>query len=349
VARQALGEQEGSVVAIDPRTGAVLALWSWPSFDPNNLASHDFALVRTARALYLADTRNPLRASSYRDRFFPGSTFKVVTAAAGLESGTVTPLQPEYPVEQQWVPPQTTRPVSNFGGSTCGGNLLEIMRVSCNTAFAHMGVDLGAERMVATAQAFGFDQDVPFDLPRAVQSTYPSLEEFTDDIPKLAQTAFGQNDVQATPLQMAMVAGAVANGGVIMEPHTVQMVRDSTGEVLEQASPAPWRTAMSPASAAALRDAMVGVVANGSGTLAQIPGVTVAGKTGTAQLGTDPPSSHAWFIAFAPAEAPRVAVAVIAEAQPGVSEVTGGRVAAPVAKAVIEAVLATPDPLAPGG
>lgn len=349
VARDALGEREGAVVALDPRTGAVLALWSWPSFDPNPLAGHDLDAARLARTLYLLDSRNPLRAASYRDRYFPGSTFKVVTAGAGLESGTVTAEAPVYPVERSWTPPQTTRPISNFGGSSCGGNLLEILRVSCNTAFARMGVDLGAQRMVTAAEAFGFNAEVPIDLPRPVRSVYPPVEAFTDDIPKLAQTAFGQNDVQATPLQMAMVAAAVANGGTILRPHVMGEIRDDEGTVLERTTPQVWRTPLSPASAAVLRDAMVGVVASGTGQAARIPGVTVGGKTGTAQLGTDPPSSHAWFIGFAPAEQPRVAVAVLVEAQPGVSEITGGRVAAPIARTVMEAVLATPDPLAPDG
>ena len=347
-ARDALGEQEGSVVAVDPRTGAVLALWSWPSYDPNLLSTHDFDMAREARALFLLDPRNPLRASSYRDRYFPGSTFKVVTGVAGLESGGVTAVAPEYPVETEWTPPQTTRPIRNSGGA-CGGPLPEIMRVSCNTSFARMGVDLGAQRMVDTATAFGFNRDVPIDLPRPVQSVYPPVEAFADDIPKLAQTAFGQNEVQATPLQMAMVAAAVANGGTLMQPYVMRDIRDADGTVTRRTLPTRWSTVMSPASAATMRDAMVGVVTSGTGQRAQIPGVSVAGKTGTAQLGTDPPSSHAWFVSFAPAEAPRVAVAVIVEGQPGVSEVTGGRLAAPIARAVMEAVLAAPDPLAPGG
>jgi peptidoglycan glycosyltransferase len=155
--------------------------------------------------------------------------------------------------------------------------------------------------------------------------------------PALAQSAIGQRDVAATPLHMALLAGGIGNGGVLMKPYLVAEVRDREGAVVRSAAPAPWRTAMSPEHAAALRDAMVQVVARGTGTRAQVPGVTVAGKTGTAQTVGD--NAHAWFVGFAPAEAPRVAVAVIVESQPEVSEATGGRIAAPVARAVLAAAL----------
>lgn len=349
VARAALGEQEGSVVAIDPRTGGIYAMWSWPSYDPNLLATHDFEAAKAAREMYLASPKKPLLANSYQERYFPGSTFKIVTAAAGLETGFVTPDLPVYPVAEEYIPPQTDRPVRNFGGAECGGNLIEIMRVSCNTAFAQMGVDLGATPMVAAAEAFGFNQVVPIDLPRPARSFFPAVTDFDLNIPKLAQSAFGQNDVQATPLQMAMVAAAVANGGELMVPHMMVEVRDSDGEVVLRSRQRTWKQVTSPITAAILREAMKVVVASGTGQNAQLPleaGGPVAGKTDTAQLGTDPPSSHAWFIGFAPADNPRVAVAVLVKAQPGVSEVTGGRVAAPIAREVMSAVLSRPDPTA---
>lgn len=348
VARDQLGERDGAVVALDPRTGAVLALWSYPSYDPNVLASHDFALARQARTDLLADERDPLLAHTYRERYFPGSTFKVVTAATGVESGAVTIEAPVYPVSDAYVPPLTTRPIQNFGGSACGGALLDILRVSCNTAFAQMGVELGAEVMVAGAEAFGFNEEPPVDLPGAAASNFPPVGFFDRNTPALAQSAIGQNDVSATPLQMALVAAGIANRGAVMVPRVVASVVDERGRTLYAFRPTLWRQAVSVATADTVRDALVGVVATGTATRMQVEGVTVGGKTGTAQLGTDPPSSHAWVIGFAPAENPRVAVAVLVKAQPGVSEVTGGRVAAPIARAVIEAVLATPDPLGPG-
>jgi peptidoglycan glycosyltransferase len=195
--------------------------------------------------------------------------------------------------------------------------------------------------MVAGAEAFGFNDTPPIDLPNAAASAFPT--DFVRDTPKLAQAAIGQNDVQGTPLQMAMVAAAIANDGRIMTPHVMHEIRDGEGEVVEEYDPKVWKRATSASSAATLRVAMLGVVESGTATRLQIPGVDVGGKTGTAQLGTDPPTSHAWVIAFAgpPRERPVIAVAVLVEAQVGASEQTGGRVAAPIARAVIEAALAS--------
>ncbi len=349
VARDQLGDRRGSVVALDPRTGGILALYSNPTYDPNALAGHDMDAVRQAREALLADPANPLLTRAYQERFFPGSTYKVVTASAGLTSGLVTRESPSYPVTDSYTPPQTTRPVRNFGGGTCGGTLIEIIRVSCNTSFAQMGVDLGPQIMVTGAEAYGFNDAPPLDLPRPAESFFPPVEAFADDAPKLAQTAFGQNDVQATPLQMALVAAGVANGGVVLTPHVMEEVRDRSGGVLRRYQPAPWRTPLTAANAAILAEGMVAVVNDGTGTRAAIDGVQVAAKTGTAQLGTDPPSVHNWVIAYAPAEAPRVAVAVLVERQPEERDNTGGVIAAPIAREVIQAALAAPDPLTGGG
>ena len=340
VARQALGDQQGSVIALDPRTGELLALWSFPSFDPNLVANHDGEKAAENRDLLLLAPGNPLRAASYQDRFFPGSTFKVVTSSAGVESGRVTVDEPNYPVATEYVPPQTTRPLANFGGEACGGTLFEILRVSCNTAFAEMGAEtLGPEIMVERAEAFGFNEAPPIDLPAPATSVFPT--DFDQNLPALAQSSIGQNDVQATPLQMALVAAAIANDGVIMTPHVLREVRDVDGDVIETYEPEPWRQAVSAATAQVVHDAMLVVAQQGTATAAQVPGYEVGAKTGTAQLGTDPPSSHAWMIAFAgpPGQDPTVAVAVIVEAQPGVSEVTGGRVAGPIVQQVLAAVL----------
>jgi peptidoglycan glycosyltransferase len=337
IARDQLGAQRGSVVALDPRDGSILAFWSFPSYDPTVLSQADQDGARQARELLLAAPDNPLLARTYRETFFPGSTFKVVTAAAGLASGTISVTSPSYPRSGGYVPPLTTRPVRNFGGGACGGPLVEIMRVSCNTAFAQMGVDMGAEQLVSMASALGFGERPPIDLPAAVASTIAPPEFFVQNTPVLAQTAIGQNAVRATPLQMAMVAGAVANGGNVMTPHVMAEVVNDDGEVIDRYEPSVWRTAMSPEVAGAVRDAMVTVVADGTATRLAVPGVTTAGKTGTAQIGNG--LSHAWIVGFAPAEAPRVAVAVIVEAQEGASEQTGGRVAAPIAQAVLAAAL----------
>jgi penicillin-binding protein A len=336
VARAQLGDRQGSVVAIDPRDGSIIALWSFPSFNPEPLSQTNQAGARAARDADLAAPGNPLRPHAYRETYFPGSTFKVVTSSGGLRDG-VTPAEPVYPVTNQYVPPQTNVPIRNFGGSSCGGDLFNILRVSCNTAFAQMGVDIGADFLVGAAHDIGFGDAPPLDLPDPAESPIADVDFFDKNVPLLAQTAIGQNTVRSTPLQMAMVAAAVANGGSLMTPHVMKEVLDEDGQVVRRYEPQQWRRAMTPEIASILRDAMVGVVESGTATRLAVPGVPTAGKTGTAQTGLG--TSHAWIIGFAPADAPRVAVAVIVEGQPGADEATGGRVAAPIGQAVLEAAL----------
>jgi peptidoglycan glycosyltransferase len=356
-ARDALGERRGSVVAIDPRSGALLALWSFPTYDPNALATHDFPRAgETAEVLGADPATDPRLARSYQERFFPGSTFKVVTAAAGVESGRVTPRQPDYPQSSGYSAPGVSgQPVGNFGDDTCGGTLFTILQESCNTAFAQMGVqDAGPEVMVRTAEAFGFNQEVPIDLPGAAESHFPT-EVNADQL--LAQYSIGQNDVQATPLQMALVAAAVANGGEVMRPHVLQEIRDNDDqELIRETEPETWTTAMTPQSAGLLREGMQSVVNDGTADrlrealTGDLAGYDVGGKTGTAQIGSDPPRSHAWIVGFAgpPGGEAEVAVAVLVEGAEGVSsDQTGGQVAAPIASQVLAAALRPPQ--APAG
>ena len=340
VARDALGQRKGAVVALNPTDGAVLALWSYPSFDPNPLAAHDQKAVQATWTALQESPDKPLLPRAYRRSYAPGSTFKVVTSAATLERRSDLVAKP-YPTLRTLDLPQTNADLPNFGGSSCGGTLPDLLRVSCNTGFAQLGLDLGAEALSAEAGEFGFNDRPPLDLPAVARSVFPEAASFRQDLPALAKSAIGQQDVAATPLQMALVAAGVANGGVVMKPHVMAEVRDSEGAVVRTFQPAPWKTAMAPQNAAALRDMMVTVVNNGTAGRAAVPGVQVAAKTGTAQTVGD--NSHAWLIAFAPADAPRVAVAVIVESQPGLGDsVTGGRIAAPIAQAVLSAALATP-------
>jgi len=348
VAANALGGQRGSIVALDPRTGGILAMYSNPTYDPNQLATHDARAATQASEALNADPTKPRLARTYQERFAPGSTFKVVTASAGVESGRVTNENPNYPVMREYTAPSGGSPIPNFGGSACGGTLFEILQVSCNTAFAQMGAeDLTGDELTATAEAFGFNQDVPIDLPRPATSVFPV--DNAQDPAFRAQIAIGQNDDAATPLQMACVAAAVANGGEIHTPHVVDVVRDENENELESGDDDVWTTAMSSDTAALMQQAMIGVVQGGTAERLDdgLPeGTVVGGKTGTAQLG-DTGTSHAWIIGFAGPEGrpPQVAVAVIIEAQEGASEQTGGRVAAPIAAQVLaQALQPVPTP-----
>jgi len=353
-AKAALGNRKGSVVALDPRTGAILALWSFPSYDPNLVSDNDAAKARAVRELLDASPENPRLARAYRDRYFPGSTFKIVTASAGLTTGKVSNEAPTYPVERGFTPPLTSRPIANFDGSACGGTLADLLRVSCNSAFARMGsLTLGPDPMIEQAKQFGFNDTAPIDLPGAAASAFPTSfgnrvragapgeADVYENTPALAQAAIGQNDVSATPLQMALVAAAVANGGAIMSPHVFDSVSDARGRIVDRHADSVWRQPLSAENAAIMRRNLIGVVADGTAKGMAVAGLEVGGKTGTAQLGTDPPRSHAWIVGFAglPCQPAEVAVAVLVEGQVGASEQTGGRVAAPIAQAVIKAAL----------
>jgi peptidoglycan glycosyltransferase len=363
-ARDALGERAGSVVVLDVNSGGALALWSWPTFDPNPLSDIDTSVARAARQQVLADDSNPLLARTFRELYFPGSTFKVVTGSAALDADRATLDSPVFQAVTSYTPPLTTNPISNFADGSCGGPLRDLIRRSCNAGMAQLAVELlGPQPLVDTAEGFGFNSVPPLDVPGAVASVMPEdfgdrigsvdvdpalldqLEtppdpvDLTDDAPSLAQSAIGQFDVKATPLQMALVAGAIANGGEVPRPHVVQSVIDSTGSVIFRADEDPWRRAVRQETAAEMREAMIGVVDSGTGQSVAVEGLLIGAKTGTAQLGKDIESTHAWVIAFAedPFGGDRIAVAVLVEADEAVGEQTGGRVAGPVAQEVIAA------------
>jgi penicillin-binding protein A len=353
-AARALGKRRGSVVALDPRTGAVLALVSFPSYDPSAMSGTDQKAVQANYKELEAAPGKPLLARSYRELFPPGSTFKAITAASGIETTVAGPLT-EYPQLTELPLPLTTRPLRNFGGSRCGGTLFDAFVVSCNTSFAQLGLDLGPEQLRSGATSFGFGDRPPLDIePKPTSSRFPAVDFFDRNTPALAQAAIGQGEVRATPLQMALVAAGIANKGKIMTPHLVQTVRERNGAVVSSADTSVWKTAISETTAAELTAMMVDVVRTGTGGRAFVEDAQVAAKTGTAQTaatarpatdGQAEPDdgaglrSHAWTIAFAPAEAPTVAVAVIIEDQPEVRATTGGRIAAPVAGRVIKAAL----------
>ncbi len=327
--------KRGAVVAIEPATGRVLASVQSPSFDPNILSSHDPEAIREYYATLEADPAKPLLNRPIVSLNPPGSTFKVVTAAAALASGRFTP-DSVLPGPRSYNLPDSIKKIRNWNGLPCGPDnlvtLREALEMSCNTAFAWLGNELGADALRTQAEAMGFETS--FEIPlRAAASRFPA----DPDDPQTAMSAIGQFDVRATALQMAMVAAAVGNNGRVMEPYLVQEVRGPDLAVLKTTEPTAFGEAMTPLNAVQLADMMVGVVEDGTGSNAQIPGVRVAGKTGTAQTGNDNPAV-AWFIAFAPAESPEVAVAVVVE-DAGAAEVSGNQLAAPIARSVIEAVL----------
>jgi len=339
VAAEALGERKGAVVALEPTTGAVLALTSFPRYDPNPLSTHDNAQITQTWKKLTADPDQPRLNRSASQLYPPGSTFKVITSAAYLADGG----SPDDGLQNatSYTPPQTQRPIPNFGGGTCLGNkqpitLKEALQVSCNTVFARLGNDLGGDKLVDMAQRFGFNEEMPYQLPAAT-SQIPAADKLDD--PAEAQSAIGQRDVRASPLQMATVAATIANGGKRMAPRVVDSVRAADGSLVKKFAPEEVNQPITSDVASQLQDMMVNVVTNGTGDRAQIPGITVGGKTGTAQRGPGQ-APHAWFIGFGSSGDRQIAVAVIVEAGGDVgSEATGGHVSAPIAKAVIQAYL----------
>jgi penicillin-binding protein A len=337
-AAEALGNQRGAAIALDPRTGAILAMVSSPTYDPNVLASHDMGAVERAWAELNADEGRPMLNRTISETYPPGSTFKVITAAAALSTGRYT-LESELDAPQVLDLPQTSVGLPNYGGSICDPSgvqtMIEAMAISCNTAFGSLGLELGDDPIREQAARFGMGDSLRVPMG-VVRSSFPS-----DDLdpPSLAQSAIGQRDVRVTPLQVAMMSAAVANRGVVMQPYLVESVLGNDLSELEVTSPQQLSEAVTPDVAGQLSLMMQRVVETGSGQSAQIPGVTVAGKSGTAEVG-EGRRAHAWFTAFAPAEDPQVAVAVIVEnGGDTTSEVSGGRVAGPIARQIMEAVL----------
>jgi penicillin-binding protein A len=345
-AEQALGSQPGGVVAIDPKTGDVLALVANPTYDPNLLSSQDGDQVRKAWDELTSDPDKPLVSRASDELFPPGSTFKLVTASAALENGYGPDSTWPNPAELDL--PLTDATLSNFGGEHCNGGaatitLAEALKESCNVTFGEIGLKLGPEKLAEQARLYGFtaapgDDSIPFDIPW-VPGVFPAPESFAGRDPEVALSAIGQQNVAANPMQMALVAAAIGNGGSLMQPRLVSEVRDPSGQTIATFDPKEWSRPLSPENAATLTQMMVSVVTSGTGTAAQIPGVEVAGKTGTAQHGEGEPP-HAWFTCFAPAGDPQVAVAVVVLDGGSLgSEATGGQVAAPIARAVLEAAL----------
>ncbi|KFG01545.1 penicillin-binding protein [Streptomyces scabiei] len=335
---EALGDNKGAAVAIDPTTGRILAVVSTPSYDPSSLTDANTAAAAWKKLN--ADEDKPLTNRALRQPLPPGSTFKLVVAAAALEDGLYASVDDRTDSPDPYTLPGTTTELSNENPSAPCENatIRTALQYSCNNVFARMAVALGQDKVRAMAEKFGFDdrtQDVPV---RAYESVYPS----DMDESSTALTGIGQYDVTATPLQMAMVSAAIADDGRLVSPHMVSQITNGGGDVLQDYdADAGTKEIMSAGTAEQLQSAMRTVVEDGTGTNARIDGATVGGKTGTAQHGeNNSKTPYAWFTSFGKADGKEVAVAVVVEQSNAArSEVSGNGLAAPVAKAVMEAAL----------
>ncbi|MFD9756837.1 peptidoglycan D,D-transpeptidase FtsI family protein [[Kitasatospora] papulosa] len=338
-AYEGLDGRRGAVAALDPATGRILALVSSPSYDPEVLSGTGSAVTDAWTRLNRAQSR-PMLNRAIRQTYPPGSAFKIVTAAAALDAGVVDDPDAETDTPSPYVLPGTSTVLPDEARGCEKASLAEAIRVSCNTVMAHLGVEVGLDGMLEAVGRFGFN-DNDLKIPsRVARSNFDS--DMSDD--QLAQSSIGQFDTAATPLQMAMVASAVANGGDLRRPHLVDRVTTDDGDAVRQQGSDSYHQAMSPTTAQQLQRMMVDVVEDGTGANAAIEGVTVGGKTGTAQHGVDNSGTpYAWFIAWAQAPdsgRPAVAVAVVVEdAAADRADVSGGGNAAPIARAVMEAAL----------
>jgi peptidoglycan glycosyltransferase len=343
VAQRALGANCGAAVALEVPTGRLLLMASSPTYNPN-LIEKDYAAISKIRANCTPPA--PLLNRATAGLYAPGSTFKLVTAAAALDTGTFTPdspfFDPGYCIEYG-------KPVYNFGLESGGperfGNVTLALGLehSINSGYCNIGKKLGALKILEYAKRFGFYELPPLETPTSERRAsglyqhgrlYDPTHDYQVDPGRLA---FGQERLGVTPMQMAMVAATIANGGVEMRPYVVDRILKPGGGVLQTTKPKSLRRVISRRTADELTAMMESVVTSGTGTAAQIPGVRVAGKTGTAETGT--PTNTAWFVCFAPADHPKVAVAVMLEHQTG----TGGETAAPIAKQILETLLHTPS------
>ncbi len=332
------GPCKGSVVALEPATGRILAMVSAPSYDPNLLATHDTEEQGESWQRLRDDPNSPLTNRAIAERYPPGSTFKVITTAAALEAGISENEQftaaPRIPL------PNSTATLENYGGEPCGkapkAPLREAFERSCNTAFVELGIRMGGDALRNAADAFGFDSP-PAAIPLQVaESTVGPMP----DAAAVGMSSMGQKDVAVTPLQNAMVAAAIANGGVVMQPHLIDSLEGPDLTQISKTAPTELRRAVSPQVAAKLTELMV-AAEKFTQQDGAIPGVQIASKTGTAEHGTDPRNTppHAWYIAFAPAQSPRVAVAVLVENGGDRLSATGGALAAPIGRATMAAAL----------
>lgn len=337
-AYEGLKGKQGAVVALDPSSGKILALVSAPFYSPSSIAGASKGDRAEWRRIN-SDEKKPMLNRALRQTYPPGSTFKVVTAAAALQNGLYSNVDAATDSPVPWVLPETTVQLKNEGGGACeNASLMSALEYSCNTVFAKISNDLGNTKMRRQAAAFGFNKEITTPL-LAAKSVYPA-----DDGSLNALDGIGQGSTSVTPLQMAMVAAAVANEGALMEPYLVARLQTADGKLIEQHKPKALSRPLSELNARKLQQMMEFVVEDGPGSTAKIPGNMVGGKSGSAQLlSGNSATGYAWFISYAKTQesgSPAVAVAVVVETPGGTGEaVSGDKIAAPIAKGVMEAVL----------
>ncbi|MCX5375877.1 penicillin-binding transpeptidase domain-containing protein [Streptomyces sp. NBC_00091] len=339
-AYRGLGGKRGAVAAVEPATGRILALVSSPSYDPG-LLSGTGTRVKAAWERLNSDPAKPMLNRALRETYPPGSTFKIVTAAAALDAGVVTDVDAPTRTPDPYPLPGTSTLLPNAATGCADASMADAVQWSCNTVMAKIGVQVGLRAMAEAAGRFGFNDEglrVPSWVSRSNFDTDMSPDQ-------LALSAIGQFNTKATPLQMAMVAAAVANGGELRTPYLVDRTTQDDGSLVRRTDQRTLSRAMSPATALRMQELMVKVVEDGTGRNAAIPGAQVGGKTGTAQHGVgNAGTPYAWFIAWARAEGapqPAVAVAVVVEDASAVrGDISGNGAAAPIARAVMEAALA---------
>ncbi|MEU9980436.1 penicillin-binding transpeptidase domain-containing protein [Streptomyces sp. NPDC050856] len=332
-----LGDKKGAVAAIDPATGKILALASTPSYDPSTFAGYS-AKDEKAWVALEKDKDKPKLNRALREIYPPGSTFKVVTAAAALEYGVVSDINAQTDTPEPYILPNTRTPMVNHAEGCEKASLNKALEVSCNSVFARLGDQVGRDNMVKMAEKFGFN-NAEIDTPvRAAASAYDK----TMDRPGNALSSIGQFNTATTPLQMAMVTAAIANDGKLMKPYMIDELRSPNLDVLQKNEPEEMSRPISPKTAQLVQQMMENVVENGTGKKARIDGVKVGGKTGTAQHGEkNKARPYAWFISYAKTDSGSpVAVAVIVEDSDATrDDISGGGLAGPIARDVMKAVL----------
>lgn len=340
VMRNALAGRDGAAVVLDPRTGAILGMYSNPTYVEAPLESQNYLVaeaywkkITTPNAHHF----QPLGVVATQQSFPPGSTFKVITTTAAIQ-GRPDLLTKHYPVKVTISLPQSNQTLSNFAYSACGGDVAQMLPPSCDTGYALLGLDLGGDLLASTANEFGLNQVPPIDLPGAAASAFPSAASFLTNQPGVAYSAIGQQNVRETALQNALVAAAIADGGTMMTPHLMDYVTAPDGSLVTRYTPHAWLKPMTPSQTAILTPLMHEVVTQGTAYGVFPAYLDAAAKTGTAQVGNAAKNTDDWMIAFMPASHPTIAVAVVLPFQ--VVSGTGATVAGPVISCISEAAYA---------